>query len=235
MKRSLSLLALTLVTAAQAQIITIDQAKALAGNVTPGDAPGFPITISQPGSYRVTGSLTVSDLNTPGIVIAAPNVTLDLSGFTLAGGRCGPSVCAPGVSGAHGLRIETAGVNARVMNGTVDGFGSAGVSSSARGTTLVNLTLRRHGGSAAVFMEEFLIQDSRLMDLSSMASVLHYDRGTIRRVEFDATPGNVLSILSSDGNPVLLDGNRFRNSAIKAFTPGRAVSAGNNMCNTAAC
>ena len=33
-------------------VILIDQTKALAGNVTPGDTPGFPVTISLPGSYR---------------------------------------------------------------------------------------------------------------------------------------------------------------------------------------
>jgi hypothetical protein len=34
-------------------VILIDQNKALAGNVTPGDTPGFPVIISQPGSYRL--------------------------------------------------------------------------------------------------------------------------------------------------------------------------------------
>src|SRR6185436_8638324 len=37
--------------------ILIDQNRALAGNVTPGDAPGFPVTISQPGSYKLSGNL----------------------------------------------------------------------------------------------------------------------------------------------------------------------------------
>jgi hypothetical protein len=34
-------------------VVLIDQNKALAGSVTPGDTPGFPVTISLPGSYRV--------------------------------------------------------------------------------------------------------------------------------------------------------------------------------------
>ena len=40
-------------------IVLIDQNRALAGNVTPGDAPGFPVTLSQPGSYRLSGNLRV--------------------------------------------------------------------------------------------------------------------------------------------------------------------------------
>ena len=38
-------------------VTLIDQNKALAGSVTPGDTPGFPVTISQPGSYRLSGNL----------------------------------------------------------------------------------------------------------------------------------------------------------------------------------
>ncbi len=35
--------------------IAITQARAMAGGVTPGDAPGFPVTITQPGSYVLSG------------------------------------------------------------------------------------------------------------------------------------------------------------------------------------
>ncbi|HZO54059.1 MAG TPA: hypothetical protein VFB63_15200, partial [Bryobacteraceae bacterium] len=33
-------------------VVLIDQKLARAGNVSPGDTPGFPVTISQPGSYN---------------------------------------------------------------------------------------------------------------------------------------------------------------------------------------
>jgi hypothetical protein len=64
-------------------VILFDQARALAGNVTPGDDPGFPVTLSRPGSYRLSGNLTAPQGGT-GILIAANDVTLDLNGFTLA-------------------------------------------------------------------------------------------------------------------------------------------------------
>jgi hypothetical protein len=60
------LLAATLVPlpgAAVDGVIEINQSRALAGGVTPGDAPGFPVTISARGSYRLTGNL---DLTAPG-------------------------------------------------------------------------------------------------------------------------------------------------------------------------
>jgi hypothetical protein len=64
--------------------VTIDQNKAMAGNVTPGDAAGFPVTISQPGHYKLTSNLIVPAA-TQGIVITAENVTLDLNGFGIIG------------------------------------------------------------------------------------------------------------------------------------------------------
>jgi len=70
-------------------VVLIDQNHALAGNITPGDAPGFPVTISQSGSYRLAGNLTVPDLNTTAIQITADFVTLDLNGFSIIG----PAVC----------------------------------------------------------------------------------------------------------------------------------------------
>ncbi len=53
--------------------------------VTPGDAPGFPVTIFESGSYRLSGNLTVPDLDTAAIQITADFVTLDLSGSALSG------------------------------------------------------------------------------------------------------------------------------------------------------
>src|SRR5512144_1730857 len=67
----------------------IDQARAFAGGLTPGDAPGFPVTISQPGSYRLSGNLTVPDANTTAIDITSSDVTIDLNGFAIIG----PTVC----------------------------------------------------------------------------------------------------------------------------------------------
>jgi hypothetical protein len=64
-------------------VVLIDQARALAGNVTPGDAPGFPVTLSLPGSYRLSGNLTVP-AQTDGIVIQSGQITIDLNGFRIS-------------------------------------------------------------------------------------------------------------------------------------------------------
>jgi hypothetical protein len=99
-------------------VILIDQNRALAGNVTPGDAPGFPVTITQPGSYRLSGNLTVP-ADASGIVIQADHVTLDLNGFRLAGDGTG------GVFGVATLDNNDLGLNrvgVTVRNGTITNF-----------------------------------------------------------------------------------------------------------------
>ena len=47
--------------------ILINQQKAQTGSVTTGDTAGFPVTLSQPGSYVLSGNLTVPDQNTTAI------------------------------------------------------------------------------------------------------------------------------------------------------------------------
>ena len=110
-------------------IVLIDQNRALAGNVTPGDAPGFPVTISVPGSYRLSGNLTVPDANTTAILVTADNVTVDLNGFSIIG----PTVCVGSPVTSCSPTGSGVGVNAQsqnnvtVVNGTVRGMGGSGI------------------------------------------------------------------------------------------------------------
>ena len=119
--------------AASDGVIEINQARAIAGGVTVGDLPGFPVTLSQSGSYRLTGGLDVTGEPSPehvtAIEITSSFVTLDLNGFELLGPTlCTGSpvdTCAP--EGA-GRGIASAGANFVVIrNGTVRGFGGVGI------------------------------------------------------------------------------------------------------------
>jgi hypothetical protein len=83
-------------------VVEINQARALAGVVTPGDAPGFPVTLSAPGSYRLTSDLDVrvapAPLSTSAIHVTSGDVAIDLAGFSVRGATlCGgtPLVCLP--------------------------------------------------------------------------------------------------------------------------------------------
>jgi hypothetical protein len=93
-------------------VILIDQNKALAGNVTAGDAPGYPVTINTPGSFRLSGNLTVP-AGVDGIVFGADGVTFDLNGFSISGGG-------PGRNGLADLQFARSRISVR--NGQVLGF-----------------------------------------------------------------------------------------------------------------
>ena len=80
--RQLPLLTLALALPAFADgRIEINQARALAGGITPGDAPDFPVTLDQGGSYVLTSNLLLPNVNTHGIVVEADDVA---DGFTFS-------------------------------------------------------------------------------------------------------------------------------------------------------
>lgn len=110
-------------------VIEINQARALAGGVTPGDAPGFPVSIGQSGSYRLTSNLDLtSQPNVNAIAIFAPDVTIDLNGFAILGPTVctgGPPItsCSPSTTGDGISDASTTALNTVVRNGTVQGMG----------------------------------------------------------------------------------------------------------------
>ena len=59
-------------------VIEVNQARAIAGGVTAGDTPGFPVTLSREGSYRLTGNLGVGNADTTAILVTSGDVTIDL-------------------------------------------------------------------------------------------------------------------------------------------------------------
>jgi hypothetical protein len=120
-------------------VILIDQNRAVAGGVTPGDAPGFPITISVSGSYRLAGNLTVANADTTAISIenTANAVTIDLNGFSINGPvSCeldvnqpgSPTVCSDAAADSNifgpGVGIRSFADEALIVrNGTIRGMG----------------------------------------------------------------------------------------------------------------
>ncbi len=110
-------------------VVAINQARAIAGGVTPGDAPGFPVSISASGSYRLASDLTLSDPNADGIEIGASFVQIDLNGFTIRG----PNTWAGGTAGCtapgngRGIFAGATRSGIVVSNGSVVGAGAGGI------------------------------------------------------------------------------------------------------------
>lgn len=113
----------------------INQSCALAGCFS-GDAPGFPVTIDQDGSYVLTGNLDVSGLSVPenrtAVDITALRVTLDMNGFSIIGpvSCTGTPVtsCTPSGGSGDGIQAPFAtGSAVTIRNGIVRGMGNTGV------------------------------------------------------------------------------------------------------------
>ena len=145
-------------------VMLIDQNRALAGNVTPGDMAGFPVTITVSGSYRLSGNLTVPDANTSAIVVGASvtGVTIDLNGFTISGPTvCGnfPIVCSPvgsgiGVSAPSGARGVT------VRNGTIVGMGKSAVQLESTLNTIDSISAISNG-QVGIFANTATVTNNR--------------------------------------------------------------------------
>ncbi len=109
--------------------VEINQARALAGGITPGDTANFPITLNSSASYVLTGNLTVTDPNVDGITITVDDVSLDLNGFTIAGpATCNGSGSTLTCSVGSGRGVD-ADLRSRIKiwNGRVRGFPGLGV------------------------------------------------------------------------------------------------------------
>ena len=140
-------------------VVEINQVRAQAGEVTPGDTPGFPITISQTGSYRLTGNLTVTDPDLTGVDITAPGVTIDLNGFTIQGPTScsgNPPTCTPAGLGS-GFRITAS--DAAVRNGTLRGFPDRGIFADGSNQLRVeDLHIEQNGWTAIAGANMAIIQ-----------------------------------------------------------------------------
>jgi hypothetical protein len=113
----------------------------------PGDPPGFPVLITEPGSYVMTSNLTLPDAATRGIQVDVGNVTVDLGGFAILGTTVctpgNPGSCAP-LGGGYGVLQLVDNGPVSVRNGSVQGLSGVGVL-VRRGGTVENISARHCG------------------------------------------------------------------------------------------
>ena len=233
-------------------VIVIDQAKAVAGSVTPGDAAGFPVTINQPGSYRLGSNLSVAAEGVHAIDIVVNGVSLDLNGFTIQG----PISCTGGTAEAIACpagNVNGVGVRAAnrrfvsVRNGAVRGFGY-GVRGAYQ-SRFENLDVAHSGMFGIIAGEGSLIANS-IVFMSYEAGIHSYGDVRNNHVSMSGYDG-IRAALGSlvignrvdrsgwagingnlGGAPTLID-----NSVTRAgqHAVANGVNAGGNTCNGQLC
>lgn len=133
MRRLLQLLSFVLAAApalASDGVLEINHVCAVSSGCFPGDTAGYPVTITAPGSYRLTSNLVVSSVSLDGILISTSDVSIDLAGFEIARVSC-PGVstdCTPISGTGSGVKCSATSNRAvSVRNGTITGMGANGV------------------------------------------------------------------------------------------------------------
>lgn len=253
-KQTLAVFAVTLLPAcvwgADGQVL-INQA-------TVNAAGGFPYVISQPGSYKLSGNLLVTDPNKAAIRIAVDFVTLDLGGFSILG----PNDCSSGVCSANGAGngIETLAdhvyFNITIRNGTIQGMGHAGVSMNGDSFLLEYLHVRSNGHNGINLARFNLSRTPAQLTIVQYCTAELNDGGidieggrvshsnasrnrafgilvNIGTADYNVAMGNISAgLVIGDGSYV---GNLFRgnNPGNPAVLGG--VNLGQNYCNGAAC
>jgi hypothetical protein len=127
-------------------VLEINQTCATTTGCFPGDSAGFPVTITDPGSYRLTSNLTLSAANQTAIRFSTttdPIVTIDLGGFAITGVvTCtGEPAACTGTDGGEGI---VGGGFSTIRNGTVRGMGAAGIRTGV-GSLIENVLAEQNG------------------------------------------------------------------------------------------
>jgi hypothetical protein len=216
-------------------VIEINQVRALAGGVTPGDSPDFPVTIDRPGSYVLTGNLDVQGAPAPysttaiEFVAGAEGATLDLNGFVLVGPRGGPTCPLPCPSTGAGVGIRIGADFVSVANGTVRGFGSNGIDSASSGKgggTLADLRVFGNGN------EGIYTAGHRILRCESSSNLAHGFRVITGSILSSRAKGNGINGFYTDRAIVsesLAEGNAVQGFDLAASSADSCVASNNSL------
>lgn len=205
-----------------------------------GDAPGFPVTINQPGTYVLT-----SDLAPPGspgldaIRATVAPVDIDLKGHSINGGATCVGTPVTGCTGAMGhvgILLSNGGNPGifHIHNGTVRGFSvqDIAITDAGDGTVLERLTIAENAGIVALNIggvtvaSSVRVRDSQIVRNAGYGVAVD-NPGARIIIENCSLIGNNYAGASLPSGGVLI-GNRVNNN-------GNAVGGGNEgvICNAA--
>ncbi len=134
-------------------VLEINQTCAVSTGCFGGDVAGYPVTITEPGSYRLTSNLATESTNMTAILITTSDVAVDLNGFTIACvfGAAIPLSCREPSGSAGGVMVDNTATRFRVtvQNGIVRDMGNDGVRVGPQGR-VEKVHAANNGGSGIV-------------------------------------------------------------------------------------
>jgi hypothetical protein len=210
-------------------VILIHQDNAL-GFALSGDAPGFPITISKKGSYRLSSNITVPDANTTAIEITADNVSLDLNGFTISG----PVVCpdpvvtpcaSPNVLVAG---VRSTGVDTTVRNGIITGMGGRGIFLQNEGGRVEGVFVANNLSNGIEVTRSAIVLHSTARRNAGVGISVPTGSLAIANVAFLNAGGGIFGNVTVGVGQNVAGGNSF-------FNIGTVQQTDGNVCGSALC
>lgn len=220
--------------------LEINQDCALAGCFA-GDSAGYPITISQPGSYVLTSDLAApGSIGTDSIDVLTSPVEIDLNAHTVNGGATCTGVPISGCTGANGgvgIALSNGGAPGvfHISGGTIRGFLSSGIKmvDAGDGTVIEHLSVTDNVNTVAVSIDGATasnavrvrdVQLSRNNGYGLAASVL----GARVILENSTLGGNKYGGASMTAGSVSF-GNRFTDNGIEGLLCNASCALGQNV------
>jgi hypothetical protein len=209
------------------------------------NSAGGTYQITQPGSYRLSGNLTVTKADRDAIEINSDNVTLDLNGFTIGG----PVICTgspPNCTGVGRFGVSSSNQNSSVKNGVIRGFaiglfltgsglvedlqtsGNSDTGIIANGVFVVARCLANNNGGTGMAVSGASISDST----SSGNGQDGFQAGSSTLIHTAAIANSRFGLDGSQG--VLFGSNTFLNN-LGGDLAGGALSQNNNLCTHGSC
>lgn len=233
---SLLVVLLAVVSPCHAQTV-INQTNAGTG-IGGGDTPGFPVTITVPGSY-VLGTNLSPPTGVDAIDITASNVTVDLNGFTIGGYQ--PCSLASGgnwwtcTTGLYGVGIKSTADQTTIRNGNVKGF-TTGISLSGKANRVSHVGLQTNATGLTNSGFGDLVDNVRAMR-NGAGIIVNGQQAGVRdsSVSFNGgyglkmSAGSVASGITATTNR--LDGINFKTAAtgqflVSSYNGGAGISSG---------
>jgi parallel beta helix pectate lyase-like protein len=237
-------------------VLEINQSCATAGGCFPGDTAGFPVTISQSGSYRLTGNLAVPS-NTTAIQINAVSVTLDLGGFIVSG----PNACTGYPTTDCPVKYGNDGIISQqflvvVRNGSVTGMGGDGILLAGASSEVDHVRVLSCGGQGIAVSGAGRVTNS-FSGGNYLDGIRLEDGGQVEGNESRANGGsgvttfgdrlgsaivgnrvfdnNVNGIAPASVPGVLVSRNIVWSNRVSQITLAGVFSLGDNLCNGTRC
>ena len=207
------------------------------------------MTISEPGSYRLSGNLVLPNRSTTAIEITASDVTVDLNGFAILAPECPGPPCSSFTT--HGIATgsgTTPRFNITIRNGTFRHMAGDGVALSGNAHVVEYLHVRNSGASGISIVEgesggSSIVQHSTLQ--ANGAFGVRLLRGAVRNnvvsgngstgiavsegsVAHNVATGNLAGIVMSPNGGAGAFGNVLRDNSAGNLVNG--ANLGQNLC-----